>query len=285
MGKIAVVTDTDASLPAELIDRYGIYMVPINVHFGEETYEAGINIDDQAVFDRVDREGKLPTTSAPAPGKFAEVFDSALSHGADQIVCLCVSSVVSGTYNAALVARDMYPDVQIEVVDTLTVSMGQGYMTLAAAEAAGVGASMEAVLARAQLVKDRVFLFAALATLKYLAMSGRVGTLAAGMGNLLNVKPILTIRDEKLDLLERVRTRKKAWGRMIELSQAALGGKPVEKLAILHSAAPEAAEQFKGLVCEALQYQGEVISSEMTPGLSVHTGRGLVGVVGLSHDG
>ena len=281
MGKIAVVTDTDASLPANMVDRYGIYLVPINIHFGDETFETGVNIDDRVLFQRVDREGKLPTTSAPAPGKFAEVFEAALSGGADQVVCFCVSGVISATHNAALVARDLFPDGKIEVVDTLSLSMGQGFMALAAAQTAAGGASMKEVLAAAQSVKDRVFLYAALATLKYLAMSGRVGALAAGMGNLLNVKPILTIRDEKLDLLERARTRKKAWARLVELSRVALAGRAIEKLAIIHSAAPEAGEQFGALACQELGYPGELILTEVTPGLSVHTGAGLVGLVVL----
>ncbi len=281
MGKIAVVTDTDASLPPDLIDRYGIYMVPINIQFGDETFETGVDIDDRALFERVDREGKLPTTSAPAPGKFGEVFEAALSGGADQVVCFCVSGVISATHNAALVARDMFPVGKVEVVDTLSLSMGQGFMALAAAQAAAGGAPLEEVLAQAQSVKDRVFLYAALATLKYLAMSGRVGALAAGMGNLLNVKPILTIQDEKLDLLERVRTRKKAWARLIELSRAALAGRAIEKMAIIHSAAPEVADQFGAVASQELQYPGELIKTEVTPGLSVHTGAGLVGLVVL----
>ena len=281
MGKITIVTDTDASLPPDLIERFRIEMVPINIQFGDETFETGVNIDDQAVFERVDREGKLPTTSAPSPGKFSEVFDTALSRGADQLVCFCVSGEISGTYNAALVAKDMFPADKVVVVDTRSLSMGQGFMTLAAAEAAAAGAPLEEILAKAQDVKDRVFLYAALATLKYLAMSGRVSALAAGMGNLLNVKPILTIQDEKLDLLERVRTRKKAWARLMDLSTTALGGRQIENLAIVHSAAPEAAQQFGQMVRGALNYQGALITTEMTPGLSVHTGAGLVGLVVL----
>jgi DegV family protein with EDD domain len=279
MGKIAIVTDTDASLPPELIARYGIHMVPINVIFGEETFETGVNINDQTVFERVDREGKLPTTSAPAPGKFAEVFETAFSQGADQVVCLCVSGVISATYNAALVAKEDFPDKSIEVVDTLNLSMAQGFMVLAAAEAAAEGASMDEVLTKAHRIGESTFLYAALSTLKYLAMSGRVGSLAAGMGNLLNVKPILTIQDGKLDLLERVRTRKKAWARVIELASSHLAGGTIERMAILHSAAPDAAEQFAALVRSELKFGGDVITSELTPGLSVHSGAGLVGLV------
>ena len=106
MSKIAVITDTDASLPAELVERYHIGQVPINIHFGEESLRTGIDIDDSELFARVDREGRLPTTSAPAPGQFAEAYEAAFADGADAVVCFCVSGEVSATYGAAVVARE-----------------------------------------------------------------------------------------------------------------------------------------------------------------------------------
>jgi DegV family protein with EDD domain len=282
MSAIAIVTDTDASLPAGLADRYGIRQVPIMVHFGEETLKTGEEIDDATLFARVDREGILPTTSAPSPGQFAEAYQAAFDSGAEQIICYCVSGAVSATHGAAVVAKDMFPERGITVVDTRTLTMAQGFMVLAAAEAAEAGAPVDEIVAHAEDVGRRTHLYAALSTLKYLAMSGRVGHLTAGMATLLNVRPILTVRDGKLDLLERVRTRKKAWARTIDLTAEALDGRPAERMAIVHIAVPDEACQFETQLRTSLPCPAEILMAEMTPGLSVHGGAGLVGVVAVA---
>jgi DegV family protein with EDD domain len=277
MSSIAIITDTDSSLSAGLAARYGIRQAPITIQFGNTTLDAS-SLSDMELFERIDREGKLPTTAAPSPGVFSQAYRDAFAAGAEQIICLCVSSEVSATYAAALTARAEFPERDITVVDTQTLSIAQGYMAIAAAEAAQEGLSVAEVVARAESVGRRSHLFAALATLKYLAMSGRVGHLAAGMATLLNVKPILTIRNGKLDMLEKVRTRGKAWARVIELAQQASTGRAFERMAIVHSAAPAEAREFEVQLRANLPCPDSILFAELTAGLSVHAGAGIVGV-------
>jgi DegV family protein with EDD domain len=151
-------------------------------------------------------------------------------------------------------------------------------MFLSAAESLEAGATVEEAFAAAMAVGERTHIYAALSTVKYLAMSGRIGYLAAGMATLLSVKPILTLRDGKLDLLERVRTTRKSWARVIELSAQALQGREVARLAIVQVDALEQAQEFESLVRASLPCPEEILIAELTPGLSVHSGAGMVGL-------
>lgn len=278
MSTIAIITDTDASLPKAVSERYGIQQVPITVNFGAEVLKTGIDIDDAGLFARVDREGTLPTTAAPAPGDFTTAYENAFENGAETVLCFCVSSEISATYGAAVAARQTMPDRDIQVVDTLNLTMGQGYMVLAAAEAARDGKPVPEILSIVDQIRARSHMYAVLPTLKYLAMSGRVGSLAAGFADVISIKPILTVRDGKLDLLEKVRTLKKAWKRAIELSSEAVGTNVVEQMSIVHVNAESEAKEFYNQLSQVVSFSGEVLFAELTPGLSVHSGAGMVGV-------
>ncbi len=275
---IAIVSDTDTSLPKSSLDEFGIRQASITIHFGEEILKANLEITDEQLIERVNQEGKLPTTAAPSPGDFAEIYQEAFDGGADEIICLTVSGDVSATYQAALAAKELHPGKEITVVDTKSISMGQGFMVLKAAEMAQDGKSRMEILAAVEDVRDRTHLFAALDTLKYMAMSGRVGNLTAEMANVFNIKPILTIKDGKLDLLEKARTRKKAWNRVIELAVSGLGSGEIENIFIFHVAAEQEAKEFEKLLRETIPCPEVIPLAEFTPGLSVHAGAGMVGI-------
>jgi len=277
MTRIAIISDTDASLPAEVAAAHGIRLVPITIHFGDETLLTDHDINDEELFNRVDREGVLPTTSAPSPGQFKDAFQAAFDEGAESLICINVSSEISATYGAAVTASEMFPDRSISVVDSKSLSMGQGYMVLTASEMAAQGASEAEILSAIGKIRERTHLYAALSTLKYLAMSGRVGHLAAGIAGILNVKPILTIQNGKLELLERVRTKGKAWDRVIDLVKASTEGRPIERMSVIHVRAQDEALKFQDQLCAAVGCPDEMLLAELTPGLSVHAGAGLVG--------
>jgi DegV family protein with EDD domain len=279
MPKFAIITDTDSSLPVELAKKYGIRQVPITVHFGDESYTTGVDLDDRLVFEKVDRLKKIPTTSAPAPSAFAAAFEAAFKDGADTIICICVSSRVSATYNAAVAAAESLPQRDIHVIDSLNLCMGQGFMALAAAEAASAGATTAEILTRVESVGKRLHTYAVLPTLKYLALSGRVGKLAAGMATTLSIMPILTVQEGKLDLLEKIRTQKKAIDRMMDLVKESVACKPIEKISIIHVNNLEGAKKLAERLEKTLPCPPEIVYADFTPGLSVHAGTGVVGVV------
>lgn len=278
MPRTALITDTDASLPLALSEILSIRQVPINIQFGEESLRAVYDIDDSNTFTRIDAMGKLPTTSAPSPGQFAQEFKQAFDQGADAILCFTVSSEVSATYAAAVTAANEFPGRDITVVDTRSLSMGQGFQVLYAAEALQRGAAKDEAADIAKKVGERTHFFAALSTLKYLAMSGRVGHLAAGFANLLNVMPILTIQNGKLELLERVRTKNRAWARLLALTGEKTKSHSIERMAIAHVAAADSAREFESQLRKTIACPAEILHCELTPGLSVHSGAGLVGV-------
>jgi DegV family protein with EDD domain len=281
MNKIAIITDTDSSLPASIAKEFNIRQVPITIHFENENYTTGLDLDDQRVFELIDQYKKLPTTAAPSPAAFAKAFEAAFDEGAEAVICLCVSSKISSTYNSAQQACELLPGKEVIIVDTLDLTMGQGFMSVAAAKAAKDGASVEEVLTIIDNMRSRLHTFGALPTLKYLAMGGRVGKLAAGMADTLNIKPILTTNEGKLDLLEKVRTNRKAINRVVELTKETMQGKRIEQIAIIHTNNVKGAKLLEENLRSAIECPEEITIAEFTPGLSVHAGAGFVGVVVL----
>ncbi|MDK2981173.1 MAG: hypothetical protein PWQ55_1520 [Chloroflexota bacterium] len=279
MPKISVITDTDSSLPAEMAAAHHVLQVPISIHLDDDLSGTDLTIDNAALFKKVDEVGKLPTTAAPSPAQFVEYFQRVFAEEqADTLVYFSISSEMSATIRSAEIAAQELPERDIRVIDSQTLSMAQGYMVLAAAEAVRNGASLEAVIQAAEQTRGRVYLYGALSTLKYLTMSGRVSHIAAGMAGMLNIKPILSVQNGKLAMLEKVRTRSKSWARMIELVRADIGTHAIQQACILHVNDAGSAQTFAAMLRDSLACPVELPLVEVNPGLSVHTGAGLVGV-------
>ncbi len=279
MSKIKLVTDTNASLPTHIVEKYGIIEVPIYIQFGDESFITGVDIDDVKLFEMIDARKVLPTTAAPSPAAFQQAFDEAFADGAEQVICICCSSKVSATYQAALMAVEAFPERDITVMDSLNLCLAEGFQVINAAETAARGAGKDEVLAAVHSLQGRTHVFAALPTLKYLAMGGRMGKLAAGFGETLNIKPILTSKDGKLDLLEKVRTWRKAKQRLVELAMESSADKEIERIGLIHVNDEPGVMALYDLIKEVLPISVEPIVADFTPGLSVHTGSGVIGFV------
>jgi len=278
MAKISIITDTDSSLPGDMAAAYNILQVPISIHMGDELSGTDHTISNAELFAKVDALGKLPTTAAPTPGIFIEYFKRVFSeHKPDTLIYYAISGEMSATIKSAQIAADDLKDYDIRVIDSNTLSMAQGYMVLAAAEAAKEGKNVQEVIKIAENIRDNTVLYGALATLKYLSMSGRVSQVTAGMAGMLDIKPILSVQNGKLDMLEKVRTRKKSWARMIELVNDDIGKRKIARACVLHVNARQAAEEFEVILRNALKCPADVPIVEVNPGLSVHTGAGLIG--------
>ncbi|MCX6055897.1 MAG: DegV family protein [Chloroflexi bacterium] len=282
MTKTHVITDTDSNIPPELAKALHISLVPITIQFGEESFADNIEIKNPELFERIDRLGKLPTTAAPSPAAFSKAFQTAFDDGAESILCICVGSKVSRTYESALVAVEEFPEKKITVIDSTFVSMGQGFMVISAAEALASGATHEEAVAAATALIPRMHLYASLSTLKYLALGGRVSNLAASMASMLSIRPILTMKDGKLDLLEKIRTRKAAMERLVELIVQAVDGKPIERICIIHVLNPEDARVLESELQKKLTLPESISTEDFGPGLSVHTGSGMIGAIILT---
>lgn len=278
MQKISLITDTNASLPKEFIEKYQIIEVPIKIQFAEETYVTGETIDDGKLFRLIDERKVIPTTAAPSPSAFERAYQSALDRGAEKVLCICCSGEVSATYNSAVMAKEHFPETTIHVVDSRGLSLAEGFQVLAAAEAIEAGKDMPEILTDVEHVRDRMGVYGALPTLKYLAMGGRMGKLAAGFGNTLEIKPILTLRDGKLDLLEKVRTWRKAKQRLVELAVNEAKGAVIERVGLIHVNNEQGVLDLYQELQDALNISLDPVVAEFTPGLSVHTGSGVIAI-------
>jgi DegV family protein with EDD domain len=272
---LKVITDTTCNLAPELIAAHHIPTAPIAIQFGEESYDEFINIDRDLFYRRIEETGTIPTTSQPSPAWFAEQYRQAAQANTPVLV-ITVTSKHSGTHHSALLARSLVPEADVEVFDSASVSLGTGWMVLEAARLAEAGRSRSAILQHLTSIRKRSLLFLTPATLKYLQMSGRVGKLQGAIASLLNVKPIIALKDGMLEAGENVRTRGKAIERLLSLAEAAVGKSPI-RIGVIHARALEDGQALLAMVTARLNCE-EVMLEDLVPSLAVHGGPGVVGI-------
>lgn len=285
MSKIAIVTDSTAYLPEEIISTYHINVVPLVVIWGEETFLDNVEMGPEEFYKRLSTAKQMPSTSQPTILAFYDVFKKLHAEGYD-ILTIVISSALSGTLDSAFQAKKMLPDANIALVDSQSTSLPMAFMVLAAARAAKTGMPLEECVKVVETVRDHTQVFFALDTLEFLHRGGRIGGASRFLGTALKLKPILILEDGKIEALEKVRTSKRAHERLIELVEAEVSNKsPINFLGVVHAAAEETAQELLKVVEQKFE-PDELMFATLSPVLGTHTGPGTIGiayVAGVNH--
>jgi DegV family protein with EDD domain len=278
MSRVAIVTDSASDLPAERAAAAGVTVVPLLVSFGEREFKAGVDMSYEDFWRELTAPGApFPKTAAAAPGAFKDAFESLFAEGYDEIVCINVGSKLSATMGSAKVAREMMPERAIHVFDSESATLGQGLLVLLAAQRAREGRSGTEIVDELEKRKKSLNLYLALETLEYLKRGGRISPARAAIGNVLSVKPIITIEDGVVETADKPRTRGKARARVLEL----LSVSSPEMVAVIHGQA-EDIEDFADELARLTKFPRDQVGIYLIgPSVGPHTGPGVYGAVVL----
>lgn len=276
MSKVAVITDSTAYIPADLIEQYNIIVAPQVLIWGDKVYEDGIDISPTEFYERLKKATVMPSTSQVTPHSFDVIYKDLTEKGFD-ILALLISDKLSGTIPSAIQARENYPAAKIEIVDSYATAMALGFQVLEVAKVAQQGASLDECKAVAEKARDHMGVVFAVDTLEFLHRSGRIGGGKRFLGTALNVKPILELREGKVEGIEQVRTRKKSLLRLLDLTEERIAGRQPIRLATLHANAPEEARDLLEKANERFN-PTESIFSEVSPVVGTTAGPGTIGV-------
>lgn len=274
---LRIVTDGAADLPTGWDKEYDIEVIPINVHFGEKTYLQFEELDNEGFYKLVDESKKIPKTSQPSPHQFTEFYKKIAQKG-DTILSIHVTSKLSGTYASAVAAVEEVKDLFTVIpFDSTGGSLGIGFMCRAARSMEKAGKSVDQILKYLEDVRNKVHIILTLDTLEYARMSGRVGTLSAALASVLNVKPIAVLEDGLVDMVDKVRTRKAALERVLEMGVEAVGDQPVY-LGVMQARDPAAGAALMEEAKQRFNFK-EAVMAELSISLAANFGPGTVGLV------
>ena len=271
---VKIVTDSSADLPAQLVQELGITIVPLYVRFGEKVYRDRVDISEDEFYQRLLHDPVHPSTIQPTPQDFANVYQK-LSLEADGIVSIHISAKLSGTCNSALQGKEMIgKGCPIEVVDSQTTSMGLGLIDIAAAIVAKAGEGLQTVMEEVKQAIPNIHLLFLLDTLEYLLRGGRIGKAKALLGSILNVKPVLILKDGEVVPAGQVRSRSKGIDRLFDFAKSASN---IQDLAVVYNTTPDEAQAL-GERIGTIFTKEQIKLARVGPMLGVHVGPGVLAV-------
>lgn len=282
MARIALITDSTASLPPELARRYNIHVIPTYVIIGGKTFLDGVDLAPGEFYRLLQEAETLPTTSQPSVGDFVELYTK-LSQEAEDILSIHLSDQLSATMSSALAARKEMGAVPIHVIDSRSASMGLGFIVLAAARAVEEGKGLPQVIEAIESLIPRMNVIFMVDTLEYLRRGGRIGGASALLGSILSIKPILYLKDGRVEVLEKVRTKSRARERLLEIVAERLGSGRGVHVAILHADALEEAQVLEDQIVRQFE-PVELYVDELNPVVGTHVGPGTIGLVFYSEE-
>jgi DegV family protein with EDD domain len=274
MQPISIVTDSTAYIPENLLQEYDVKVVPQILIWDDKTMQDGVDISPMEFYERLKSSETMPTTSQATVGSFKEIFEPLVADG-HEILAILVSDKLSGTIQSAVQTKAMFPDARIEILNSVSTAMALGFQVLAAARAAREGKSMAELVELANGAVSRTGVLLVVDTLEFLHRGGRIGGASRLLGTALNLKPILEMRDGAIEPVEKVRTKSKAHGRLLDILEQRIAGRTPVRLAALHAAAEQDAKAM--LEKASARFSPiEALVSDVSPVVGSHVGPGTV---------
>jgi DegV family protein with EDD domain len=278
--QVAVLTDSTASIPEDILEELDIHTVAYYIHRGQEVLRDLVTIQRDEFLNWLATARVLPTTASPGPGDYIKAYESLAESGAEEIVSIHMSSKASGAYQAACIAKSMLeeqkPGLRVEVIDTRTAALCQGWMAIEAARAALSGLKLNEVVAKVKGMIPVTHMLQTADTLKYLYMGGRIGKAKHLVGSLLNIKPLIGMENGEIVPLGVARSRAQAYQAMVDKVEEVMGKSKI-KIAYVHAGAKQEVEKIRAMV-ETRLNAVESFMAELSPALAVHTGPGTAGL-------